>query len=128
MGQFWTAIITLVCAVVGSTTAILLALWKTYIETKKASAQAGEANDAINHRHTGSPRAFDMLAKLYEDNGGHEVLLGELIDWQRSFKGSPWESGPALEQWRKKQDEEYKEHCRVHARIEDRLKECFPDC
>ena len=117
-------VVTLVCAIIGSTTAILLALWKTYAETKKAAASAGEANDAINHRHSTSPRAFDMIAHLYEANGAHSARLDELIKWRRSYSGSAWDSGEALQIWMEDHKQAHDDLVEVNQRIERRLAEC----
>lgn len=94
------AIYTLTGTIVVSTTAILIAVWKTW-------SQASETNDAVNKKHKDHPRLFDMVANLYAQMGKTEAVLGSHSDWQERFEEETRAANQA--------------HIEVHARIEERL-------
>ena len=51
---------------------------------KEASAQATQANDAVNHRHQGEPRLFDMVVETHRK-------VEALDTWKDRWDGLPEE-------------------------------------
>ena len=72
--------------------ALLFVAWLGKRSAATAARQATEANDAVNHRHKGQPRLFDVVLK----NHGH---IEELVQWKRSYDDSPWKTGEGVNEW-----------------------------
>jgi len=49
---------------------------------KEASHQATQANDAVNHRHRGEPRLFDMMVETHQK-------VRKLDEWKDRWSGLP---------------------------------------
>jgi hypothetical protein len=65
----------------------LLVVTMSAIFAKRASMQAAEANDAVNHRHAdGSPRLYDLAIR-------NDQRLDELLEWKRGYDGGPLDTG-----------------------------------
>ena len=109
-GDFTVALLTLSGTIIGSTALLLIAIFKTYGQSRIAAVQSREINDAVNHRHTDQPRAFDMISSLHK--------------WRASFENSPFNDGLSLQVWMDERTKADNEHREVHARIEKRLGEC----
>ena len=50
------------------------------------------ANDAVNHRHEGQPRLFDLAIQNHD-------ISKELQEWKRGYENSPWKDGAGVENW-----------------------------
>lgn len=57
------------------------------------------ANDAVNHRHAGQPRLFDLAIKNHD-------IAKELRDWKRGYESTPWKDGDGVKCWLDKHEAE----------------------
>lgn len=87
----------------------------------KIYKEAREANDAINHRHDDTPRAYDMLLEIHGSYGELSTIVGEIRDWRNSFSDSPWHNGAAVSRWLENWEKSQADQTRAIARIEAKL-------
>jgi hypothetical protein len=98
-GEFTIAVFTLAGTIIGSTTLVLIAIFKTYAQSREAAKSIGEINDAVNRKRKDQLSVFDMIFDLYEQAGKNKGMLAEISRWRKSFSLTPFDSGKSLRQW-----------------------------
>ena len=66
----------------------------------------GEVNDSVNHVHkSGGKRLYDLALENHARVNEVKEHTDELIQWKRSYHGSPWEDGDGVKKWLKEHNE-----------------------